>query len=840
MSSPTTNNPTSQNSDEENITCYVRCRPLNQNEQAVGANCIEISNDQKSVRLKNNDNVYNYDKIFSDETNQQTIFREIGLPLVKKFLSGYNSTIFAYGQTGTGKTHTIIGPLDCLFDDSNDNFGLIPNILNYLFNCKEEATDIIRNSLKDKANKIDYSLSCSCIEIYQEHLIDLLSNSNNEFEKDDDRLKIREDPKKGMYIDNLTELEIVSAKKAKEALISGFKNRHVASTSMNRESSRSHLIYTLFLNSSFEMDNGLVITRTSRLHLVDLAGSERQKYTNARGERIKEAGNINKSLSILGNVINAVIEFNEGKTKFVPFRDSKLTYYLKDSIGGNSKTVIIGNISQSYIQINETQSTLNFIQRAKMIKNKAKIIENVNDTVKLLQNEIKNLKALNDELNVKINDLTKENLDNKKLIENLSKKSKSTGYKKARDLEDKMRQELVSEFRKNKDGINRGNIDHNEMEFENQNFNDFVSKNELKELFDKINHMLSFEDEINENFKFLDMNNVSSIENFLVQKEIYSTEIRNQIDDIINNKEFFVELKNSDVLKDKIKLFTLIQENKKLLQENNVYKAITDFFVKQTNIEEKKESLSKDIINQFIDTNKELIKFYKKNLDENNEYLLVQKSYIEKFKFQIEELKLQDERNNKMIDSIQNENFLLTMELSKYKENSKNALTASHKVEKNLKEIQEKNEDGEEDVPIDLNPLLQTKESEEFASRLRTSMLVRNKTYNKKLLCNSIMRKNSDNINLEEIDDVIKLVDKNKISVKELNEKFIKECDSHLNDISNERKYLKGFINKINQIFKFKNEDNTIETCINMMKGVQETLELHRLLINKKTSDQKV
>jgi hypothetical protein len=204
-----------------------------------------------------------------------------------------------------------------------------------------------------------------------------------------------------MYIENLTELDITSAKKAKEALISGFKNRHVASTNMNRESSRSHLIYTLFLISSFEMDGGLIITRTSRLHLVDLAGSERQKYTNAQGQRIKEAGNINKSLSILGNVINAVIEFNESKTKFVPFRDSKLTYYLKDSIGGNSKTVIIGNISQSYIQINETQSTLKFIQRAKMIKNKAKIIENVNDTVKLLKIEINSLKQTNEELTKK-------------------------------------------------------------------------------------------------------------------------------------------------------------------------------------------------------------------------------------------------------------------------------------------------------------------------------------------------------------------------------------------------------------------------------------------------------
>ena len=721
------------NNDEENITCYVRCRPLNQRELELGANCIDISKDKKSITLKNYDNNYIYDKIFPAETDQKTIFNEIGLPLVKKFLSGYNSTIFAYGQTGTGKTHTIIGPLESLFDDNNDNFGLIPNILNFLFNNKEEATNIIRSSSKEKAEKIDYSLSCACIEIYQEHLIDLLSNNNSTFEKDDEVLKIREDPKKGMYIENLTELEIDSAKKAKEALISGFKNRHVASTSMNRESSRSHLIYTLFLISSFEMDGGLIITRTSRLHLVDLAGSERQKYTNTQGVRIKEAGNINKSLSILGNVINAVIEFNEGKTKFVPFRDSKLTYYLKDSIGGNSKTVIIGNISQSYIQMNETQSTLNFIQRAKMIKNKTKIIENVNDTVKLLQNEIKSLKQANEELTKKINELTKENEENKKNMENLAKKYKSNN-KKSRDLEDKIRQELVSEFRKNKgnSGAEKTASTEHDFDGEIQNYSSFVSKNDLKNLFDKINHVLSFEEEINENFKFLDMNNVSSIENFLVQKEIYSNEVRNQIDEIVNNKEIFAELKNSDIIKDKIKIFTLTQENKRMLQENNVYKSIADYFVKQTNIEEKKESLSKDIIKQFIDTNKELIDFYKKNLDVNNEYLLVQKSYVEKLKFQIEELKLQDERNNKMIDSIQNENFLLTMELSKYKENNKNACSSADKnnfvmdIKKSIllndNEIPEikENLNMEND---EFNNLLQTKESKEFANRLRASVL---------------------------------------------------------------------------------------------------------------------
>ena len=725
------------NNDEENITCYVRCRPLKESELELGANCLDISKDQKTITLNNSESVYTYDKIFPAETDQKTIFSEIGLPLVKKFLSGYNSTIFAYGQTGTGKTHTIIGPLESLFDDNNDNFGLIPNILNFLFNNKQEATNIIRESSKQKAEKIDYTLSCSCIEIYQEHLIDLLSNNSNSLDNNDDVLKIREDPKKGMYIENLTELDITSAKKAKEALISGFKNRHVASTNMNRESSRSHLIYTLFLISSFEMDGGLIITRTSRLHLVDLAGSERQKYTNAQGQRIKEAGNINKSLSILGNVINAVIEFNENKTKFVPFRDSKLTYYLKDSIGGNSKTVIIGNISQSYIQINETQSTLKFIQRAKMIKNKTKIIENVNDTVKLLKIEINSLKQTNEELTKKISELTKENEENKKNLEDLNKKN-IINNKKSKDLEDKIKQEFSNEFKKTKGaGIEaRGEkppapLYDKEGEF--QNYSSLI-KNDLKQLFDKISHVLNLEEEINDNFKFLDMNNLSSIENFLVQKEIYSNEVRNQIDDLKNNsKELFSELKNTDMLKDKIKIFSLTQENKRILQENNVYKSIADYFVKQTNIEVKKESLSKDIINQFIDTNKELINFYKKNLDVNKEYFIVRKSYIEKLKFQIEELKLQDERNNKTIDSIQNENFLLTMELAKYKISPKiEDGDGSDKKDDQILEIKKSIFLNDKDAPEikekltlkndKLKSLPKIKKSEEFVKRLKASV----------------------------------------------------------------------------------------------------------------------
>jgi hypothetical protein len=440
------------------------------------------------------------------------MFNEIGLPAVKNFLSGYNSTIFVYGQTGSGKTHTMLGPIDVLYEKKNEFQGLIPNILNYLFNNKEKVEEIIKNSLNEKNPKLKYNFSCSCIEIYNEQIIDLLSEENFE-----NKLTIREDAKKGMFIENLTEKNIENDINAKETLIFGLKNRHVASTNMNSESSRSHLIYTLFLDANFEISDGLIITHSSRLHLVDLAGSERQKFTNAIGERIKEAGKINKSLSILGNVINALIEFAEGKTKFVPFRDSKLTFYLKDSLGGNSKTVVIGNVSQSFVHLQETASTLNFVQRAKMIKNRVEKNENVNDSVKMLKNEIKRLKN------------------------------------------------EIEEMKNNKISGDKISGENNKISSENNKISS--ENNEIRNLFEKINHLFSFESKISEHFQFLDINIVSTIENFLIQKEIYENEMKNTIESLPLNEIFIKEIKNSDSLNDKIKIFNLLIENKKIRQE---------------------------------------------------------------------------------------------------------------------------------------------------------------------------------------------------------------------------------------------------------------------------------
>ena len=391
------------NSSSENIKCVVRCRPLNSKEKGLGTKCITISADSKVVIVENNDEKnqtnkgqYAMDRVFDETVTQEELFLEIGEPILKNFIGGYNCTIFCYGQTGAGKTHTMMGPLDQLFEEVSDLHGLIPRIIHYIFNEKEKVYNIITNNTTEKCKNIVYQVKACVMEIYQEQIIDLLSNnqSNKLDKKEPIELKIKEDPKKGMYIQGITEAEVQNAKEAKSLILSGLKSRHVAATEMNAESSRSHLLFSIYLNSRYINPKGGEVKKSSRLHLIDLAGSERQKKTKAKGERIKEACMINKSLSTLGNVINALVEVNEGKGKYIPFRDSKLTYFLKDSLGGNSKTTIVANISCSLMQAGETISTLKFVQRAKMIKNSVSLNVSVQENIETLQAEIKKLKEI--------------------------------------------------------------------------------------------------------------------------------------------------------------------------------------------------------------------------------------------------------------------------------------------------------------------------------------------------------------------------------------------------------------------------------------------------------------
>ncbi len=302
-------------------------------------NSSNTQNQYSNQRFENKN--FSLDWVADELINQEEFYNFVANPILKSFFQGYNCTIFAYGQTGAGKSFTMLGSMDSIFEYNSIDHGLIPRIINSIFDQNKNRSFIINpEDDLDNFRDMKFEIKCSCLEIYQEQIIDLLNCSNNNPNKESENLIIREDPKRGMYIDGIREEVILNQRNALELIMRGLKNRHQAATYMNAESSRSHLIFTIFLSYSFSNKEGLITTRNSRLHLIDLAGSERQKATRAVGERIKEAGMINKSLSTLGNVINALVEFSDGKTKYVPFRDSKLTFFLKDSLGGNSKVII--------------------------------------------------------------------------------------------------------------------------------------------------------------------------------------------------------------------------------------------------------------------------------------------------------------------------------------------------------------------------------------------------------------------------------------------------------------------------------------------------------------------
>ncbi len=291
------------------------------------------------------------DQVAGRDGTQEGIFESVGKPMCESVLQGYNATIFAYGQTGAGKTFTMMGSGEGAV---GENQGLIQRVFDHLFKRIAE--------LEKGEGKIEVSCKCSYLEIYNEQVTDMLSEGSS-------GIVIRDDPKKGgIVVEGATNTVVKSSADTLSALSIGQQNRHVAATCMNKESSRSHSVFTLYLQTSAVRD-GVTTRRFSRFNLIDLAGSERQKQTQATGDRLKEAMNINRSLSALGNVIMALAN-NNGH---VPYRDSKLTFMLKDSIGGNSKTCIIACCSPAEACYDETLSTLKFVRFAKLVKNVAQI-----------------------------------------------------------------------------------------------------------------------------------------------------------------------------------------------------------------------------------------------------------------------------------------------------------------------------------------------------------------------------------------------------------------------------------------------------------------------------------
>lgn len=261
--------------------------------------------------------------------------------------------------------------------------GLTPRIFAHLFRRLGHIAVV-------KGNALEYVLSCSYLEIYNEKIFDLLEENSSIATQQPKSL--REDANKGVYVEQLRDVTIRSESDAIEWLQLGSSNRRMASTDMNRESSRSHAVFTIKLVQTERTASGVMFTRRSNLHLVDLAGSEKQRQTKAAGQRLKEAAQINKSLSALGNVIMSLVDVSNGQKRHVHYRDSKLTFLLKDSLGGNAITTIVATISGEEKYFSETLSTLKFAQRAKYIKNKAVQNQDSDSMLPLLKQEIDRLR----------------------------------------------------------------------------------------------------------------------------------------------------------------------------------------------------------------------------------------------------------------------------------------------------------------------------------------------------------------------------------------------------------------------------------------------------------------
>ncbi|KAJ3092491.1 hypothetical protein HK102_006685 [Quaeritorhiza haematococci] len=332
---------------ESNIRVVARFRPQNSREiKEGGVPIVNFDDGMTTVRFESKEypGTFTFDKVFDWTTSQQQMFDYTSLATIEDVMKGYNGTIFAYGQTGSGKTHTMMGDME-----SDDMKGLTPRLVEKIF-----------ETIYCAPSTLEFTVKVSYMEIYMEKIRDLLNPSN-------DNLPVHEEKNRGVYVKGLLEVFVGSVDEVYEAMRRGQAARVVAYTNMNAESSRSHSIFVIQVNQKNLVDGSL---RTGKLYLVDLAGSEKVGKTGATGQTLEEAKKINKSLSALGMVINAL---TDGKSSHIPYRDSKLTRILQESLGGNSRTTLIINCSPSSFNEAETLSTLRFGTRAKTIKNKAKV-----------------------------------------------------------------------------------------------------------------------------------------------------------------------------------------------------------------------------------------------------------------------------------------------------------------------------------------------------------------------------------------------------------------------------------------------------------------------------------
>lgn len=373
-----------------NVQVLLRCRPFNEDEVRTSAPQIVSCNEPRrevtvnlNIAAKQIDRTFTFDKVFGPQAQQQDLYDQAIVPIVNEVLEGFNCTIFAYGQTGTGKTYTMEGNGRKTKDvDMPADAGVIPRAVQQIVDTLE-------------AQKAEYSMKVTFLELYNEEITDLLAPEDFTRSLEDRQqrkpLALMEDGKGGVLVRGLEEEIVYSANEIYNLLERGSAKRRTAETLLNKQSSRSHSIFSITIHIKEGTPEGEELMKCGKLNLVDLAGSENISRSGARDGRAREAGEINKSLLTLGRVITALVEH----LGHIPYRDSKLTRLLRDSLGGKTKTCIIATVSPSVHCLEETLSTLDYAHRAKNIKNKPEVNQKMMKSalIKDLYSEMEKLKA---------------------------------------------------------------------------------------------------------------------------------------------------------------------------------------------------------------------------------------------------------------------------------------------------------------------------------------------------------------------------------------------------------------------------------------------------------------
>ncbi|XP_077786190.1 kinesin-like protein KIF1A isoform X27 [Podarcis muralis] len=377
------------------VKVAVRVRPFNSREMGKDSKCIiQMTGNTTTIinpkQPKETPKSFNFDYSYWSHTtpedinyaSQKQVYRDIGEEMLQHAFEGYNVCIFAYGQTGAGKSYTMMGRQE------KDQQGIIPQLCEDLFSRINDTTN----------DNMSYSVEVSYMEIYCERVRDLLNPKNK------GNLRVREHPLLGPYVEDLSKLAVTSYNDIQDLMDSGNKARTVAATNMNETSSRSHAVFNIiFTQKRHDAETDITTEKVSKISLVDLAGSERADSTGAKGTRLKEGANINKSLTTLGKVISALAEMDSGpnknkkkkKTDFIPYRDSVLTWLLRENLGGNSRTAMVAALSPADINYDETLSTLRYADRAKQIRCNAVINEDPNNKlIRELKDEVARLRDL--------------------------------------------------------------------------------------------------------------------------------------------------------------------------------------------------------------------------------------------------------------------------------------------------------------------------------------------------------------------------------------------------------------------------------------------------------------